>query len=134
MFVSNLWYIAQQPPHFWMWYYVFILTAMLKPFQHSYCMYLPNPSATSKMWHKINFKVEFWLEFWVFILLDWLPSSSSCTDSTDFFDSSSVHNGHHTRWVLYTASSVYIELMNISFCRSANTGVSMCRSPLEDVA
>ena len=37
------------------------------------CMYLPKPSATSKMRYKVNFSALLsWSEFKVFILLDWL--------------------------------------------------------------
>ena len=36
--------------------------------------------------------------------------------------------------LLYMVSSICIEMMNISFCRLANTCVSMCSSPLKNVA
>ena len=60
-------------------------------------------------------------------------SSSRCTNSIDSFDSpfpSSPIN-YHSRQVLYTAST---ELINESFCCSANTGVPMCWSLLENIA
>ena len=38
-------------------------------------VYLPNPSSTGRVWHKVSFQTEWsWFEFIVFLLLDWLPN------------------------------------------------------------
>ena len=61
------------------------------------------------------------------------PLLSSCTDSPGSL-SPSVPIVHCSWQVLYTESSVCTELMIITFCWSVNTGVSMCRSSLENTA
>ena len=63
-------------------------------------------------------------------------SSSKCANSTDSFDSLSLSlSPSPYRLSLLTSSlNVWIELINVTFCWSVNIGVSICRSPLENVA
>ena len=70
------------------------------------------------------------------LIIEWLSyllsSWPSLVDFTDFFDSVSfvsVLIGLHLYLILNMVYTVRTELMNVSFCFSDNTGVSMCRSP-----
>ena len=57
-------------------------------------------------------------------------------DNMEFSDflSPSVPIIHHSWQIFYTAYIVQTELIDVSLCWSANTGMSMCNSPSENVA
>ena len=87
--------------------------------------------------HLVTFHVSILLNLWTFqptlIYLDCKSSSpsSSYVDGIGSPDSLAIN----LFWqVLLTISSVCIELMTVSFCWLTNTGVSICRSPPENVA
>ena len=63
-------------------------------------------------------------------------SSSKYADSMGSFDSvlPFILIGFHSWQISSTASSVCTEMMNIRFCYSANTGLSVGRSSLENIA
>ena len=66
----------------------------------------------------------------------WQLESSSCANSTVSLNSlsPSVSVGHRSGQAFYAASGVHTELVFVSFCWLANSGVSMCRSPPEYIA
>ena len=63
------------------------------------------------------------------------PTNQPTNQKSDSLNSLTISPiGNRSWYVPETTSSVCTELMHVSYCWSANTGVSMCSSPPENFA